>query len=656
MLGRLSRRETPRGRKPPGAFEQLRRDAQIAWPNLDPGAVLTLFVSDRRERRSTALRVFVPTVRGTAEPVLALLRDRYPACYELAITLPDDGFGAEQWLIDRWARLAEGDRESVVFALGRQAGCLMRFSGRPMSGFAFLGRREPEDGPANPQSRALLASAYPDSWTLALDDGPQGDADRWRFRLATVLSERWGIGLVEKPIVAFEALMAELDIPGPLPPPKLMFAARPPAAPQAPVRSIDWLDVELDRNARQRLESGSVVDEERGADPPPAADVVWRRARAAAIERRLRTRKSIAQVEGRGATGRVEIATPATLLVEDPFEAAARLDPKVLSGKGRQLFLGEDSHDSHARLTERRPLPREDLDRWDSGIRERVVSINAAGATYALLIGPAPQVVLQDRLPDGVAVDEQRPVIAVLDRLAEMESSPALYPLAALLDVPDGLSAFPTTDSHWNDLGAYLAYEALVDRIGPAWPGRRVGRRDLSFHETVSIGDLGSKLRPERAGIVLRARLDRPAARLVDDNHVRNHGRMAVFECEVAPPSTCLLFGDSWSYSTILFLAESFRRLVFFHRVNVVDAEPIRAERPDLVLTLLTERFVTALPDDAAAVSFEAVVAKKLRKGHILPEAPPGTRPGSLHSLELDRGLPDRPGYRLPDRRERLST
>ena len=150
------------------------------------------------------------------------------------------------------------------------------------------------------------------------------------------------------------------------------------------------------------------------------------------------------------------------------------------------------------------------------------------------------------------------------------------------------------------------------------------------------------------ASIFLRARLLVPRARVVEDNRVRNHGRRVVYECAEAPPTTCVVFGDSWAYPMMLFLAETFRRTVFQHRVNVVDRRPVEDERPDLVLVVLTERFCDAVPDDARAVDFDQLAAAKTRKGHLVPLQQSGQRYEFLYSLALDRQLPDRPGVRLP--------
>src|SRR6185436_11618014 len=63
------------------------------------------------------------------------------------------------------------------------------------------------------------------------------------------------------------------------------------------------------------------------------------------------------------------------------------------------------------------------------------------------------------------------------------------------------------------------------------------------------------------------------------------------------------LFGDSYAEALLKFLAESFRRFVFAHSPTV-DLELVERERPNLVVSLMAERFLIQVPDDARAPSF----------------------------------------------------
>jgi alginate O-acetyltransferase complex protein AlgJ len=341
---------------------------------------------------------------------------------------------------------------------------------------------------------------------------------------------------------------------------------------------------------------------------------------------------------------------PATAQAEAP-RRAPRPDAasKVVRGRHGRLFLARDTHDSHSQMVGLRPLSAEELDAWDRGMRARQARMAGQGARLIQLIGPAPQAVHADDLPDGVALATGRPVMQIEQQLDAMSPRPELlYPLDELHQVARLRDPFSKTDSHWNDLGAYVAYEAILRQLGPGIPIRPVSRAGVSFHDTCWIGDLGEKLAPSRASICLRARVHDVRARLVRDNRVRNHGREAEFACDAAPPTRCVVFGDSWAYTMMPFLAETFGQVVFRHRVNVVDDELVQAVRPDIVLTILTERFCTALPLDDAAIPFAAEIAKKHRARALVEPQRADEPHAFLFSLELDRGLSGEPAFQLP--------
>jgi alginate O-acetyltransferase complex protein AlgJ len=562
----------------------------------------TLFLASEPLPSVTPLRLVVPAVAAAENMVLtAMRRCAPPGCSEKSIDLGHDAPGAELALLDYWTDLPAAERSRVWCAVGALAGALMRFDGRPAAGFALLASPALTAGRApNPQARSLLVAEYPDTWTLALDAAPPLDAEHWRFRLAEVLRHRWCIGRLDD-TAPLASLAAALQV-------DLRDGAEPVPAPStSPVggaREADWLDQEL--HARIWRGDADRVDALEGWGAPPEA--------------------------------------PAAPLARPDEEE------KVIRGKRGRLFLAHDSHDSHRQMIGARPLSGEELETWERGTAARMTYLQSRGCVLVHLIGPAPQVVHANDLPDQVEVSGNRPSQQLLKRLATMRPAPeVVYPLSDLLQVRGREDPFGKTDSHWNDLGAYIAYEAVLSQLGDRLRVRRVQRHEVSFQETCYLGDLGVKVRPQRAAAFLRARVERPRARLVADNRVRNHGRMAIYECEEAPPTRCVVFGDSWAYPMLLYLAESFRRLVFFHRVNVIDREAIERERPELVLVILTERFCTAVPNDAEAVPFERVVAAKTRALDLIPEVvPPMHRYQFLHSVKLERGLPHGVGFRLP--------
>ena len=286
-------------------------------------------------------------------------------------------------------------------------------------------------------------------------------------------------------------------------------------------------------------------------------------------------------------------------------------DEKVVRGKHGRLFIDADTNrvlDQHAGKLLLTP---EQLEQWRRVLEQRAERLAQRGIPYFFLVPPNPHSLYPEDLPDGVPPPAAvRPVLQLMEYLESRSSFRLGYPLELLVAAKErGDLIVAKTDSHWSSLGAYLAYRELADQIGTQVPMRVLERADMGFEEIVSTGDLGFKVEPMETSPALWPRITRPA-RLVSDNLVLGTGTLIVTECDAAPESTCLVFGDSFTHQLLAPLSASFRRMVFaqlrFHDENIVEAE-----RPDVVVGVLNERFLIQPPVDDPSATIDGVIAAK---------------------------------------------
>jgi alginate O-acetyltransferase complex protein AlgJ len=288
---------------------------------------------------------------------------------------------------------------------------------------------------------------------------------------------------------------------------------------------------------------------------------------------------------------------------------------KVLEGRDGWLFLRNDSNDVLGQHTGRVSLKPEERQRWKSLFRQRLALIDGVGAVWLFAIVPDKESVFPEHLPAGIEPADRRPVHEVLDIAAEADA-PALYLLDALEAGKSGAAVYPKTDTHWTYRGAYLGYRAICENLRER--GVEVSAlddREISWEEDSFEGDLGSKLDPpvESRRLLPAMKVD---ASLVFDNEVPNHGRVKVFERDLPGGPSCVVFGESFAEGLLIFLRESFRRLVFVH-TSMLVTDVLERERPDVVLSVPIERFLVRLPDDGEA--FDKLQALALGKGGKLP-------------------------------------
>ena len=275
---------------------------------------------------------------------------------------------------------------------------------------------------------------------------------------------------------------------------------------------------------------------------------------------------------------------------------------KVLIGRDGWLFLQRDTNDVVGQHTGRVRMGRERRHAWREILAQRMSWAKRFGIVWVTLIAPDKESVYPEYLPPEIVPSHRRPVHELLD-VARSVGAPVLYPVEELVAAKDQGPLYFPTDTHWTHRGAYVAYRALCRELSDRGrPPVVVAERTITWVRDSRAGGLGSKLEPQVEGVGLVARLDQRASRLVFDNGITNHGRVMIFEQDRPTMPSCILFGESFAMAMLLFLRESFRRLVFVH-TSMMIPDVIESEKPDVVINLPAERFLVRVPTDRDALT-----------------------------------------------------
>jgi hypothetical protein len=290
---------------------------------------------------------------------------------------------------------------------------------------------------------------------------------------------------------------------------------------------------------------------------------------------------------------------------------------KALPGRQGWLFLQGDTNDVIGQHTGRVRLGREARREWKALLEARVAWTREFGIPWVCQIAPDKESVYPEYLPPEIVPSRRRPVHELL-RAARSLKPPMTYPLQELVAAKDDWPLYFPTDTHWTQRGAYVAYLALCQELeGRGLRPRVVRDETVSWVKQSHYGDLGSKLDPPVEGPGLAAQLEHHSSRLVFDNRIENHGRVMIFEQDRPAESTCVAFGESFTNQLLLFLKESFRRLVFVH-TSMMIREVVTRETPDVVISLPLERFLIRVPDDRNALAtLTDTIGRKLARGDL---------------------------------------
>jgi hypothetical protein len=322
---------------------------------------------------------------------------------------------------------------------------------------------------------------------------------------------------------------------------------------------------------------------------------------------------------------------------EDP-ELLERLkteyERKVVRGRDGWLFLHNDTNRMMDQMAGIIRLNNMQLRNWRVVLDLRTAWLERLGIPYFVLIAPNAASVYPEKRPEGFEAVEDRPINQLIEHLEQNGSfARVIMPLPELLDAKRERLTYIPTDTHWNEFGAFVAYEILMDEMERRGVDvRRLRRDDLRITEEERTGDLGPRVDPPLTSPHLLVDPLATTARMVADNRVYNNGRNVVYECDQAP-GRCFVHGDSFAYTMLHIVAESFGRLFFVHRPTF-DYEAILAERPNAVVSVVTERFIIRVPGDLPYVPLDRLVGRRRKQGAVLP---PVRDPSSLR---IDQEVP----------------
>ena len=267
----------------------------------------------------------------------------------------------------------------------------------------------------------------------------------------------------------------------------------------------------------------------------------------------------------------------------------------VVKGTGDWLFYGDDAGmDDYVRET---PLAEEDVAEWRESIVRSRDWLRTQHIAFAFMIAPDKHVLYPEALPVSI-----RPIGRAyrMDQLygalhgtgvTAVDVRPALHAAKARE------ALYEKTDTHWNERGAFVAYQQLiaairkdVPSVPPAWTREDFEdvAQDTEAMDLAGMIGLKDVLRETR----LRLSPRRPRqARVVEPVGYEASANVGRIVTEI-PGSTlpcAVVFRDSFGSGLAPFLSEHFRRVVYLWQNNFA-ADVIREERPDVVIQEIVGR------------------------------------------------------------------
>jgi len=276
--------------------------------------------------------------------------------------------------------------------------------------------------------------------------------------------------------------------------------------------------------------------------------------------------------------------------------------PTVILGRDRWLYYADDSalEDFQSAV----PMTVDELETWRRSLVDTRDWLRSQGIAFVFMVVPDKHVIYPEHMPRSLRRlhSEYRgeQLVSYLQSHSDL----------CIVDTRQGLLArketervYSTTDTHWNDRGVYVGYEALLHSAGRLVPA--LAPLPRSAFTPVERDEPGGDL---AAMIGLQDVLREPALNL--DPRVRRRARLvepadlhegyevarAVTEVPGSSLPRAVIFRDSFMSGLLPFLSEHFSRAVYMWQ-NDVDRDLVRQEHPSIVvLEIVGRRFQTLVP------------------------------------------------------------
>jgi len=279
----------------------------------------------------------------------------------------------------------------------------------------------------------------------------------------------------------------------------------------------------------------------------------------------------------------------------------ASISSDVVPGREGWLFYDAD------RIIESRrgliPFTPEELAVWQANLEARRDWLAARGIRYVFAVAPEKSSLYAEYLPPSL-----RPIGAptrldqLLEWMARRSTVQALDFRPALGAAKKRVRVYHMTDTHWNDVGAFVAYRGVE-----AWLRTQSSAVQLLdgalFEQRVDGGTPGGDLAGMMAiapwlheeRVMLLPKTQTPVKELDPTEAMRRRPYLAnnppvVFACETGELGRAVVFHDSFFLTMRPWLARHFRRSVFLPEFA---PEVVLDEHPDVVIEEMVERLLS---------------------------------------------------------------
>lgn len=272
-------------------------------------------------------------------------------------------------------------------------------------------------------------------------------------------------------------------------------------------------------------------------------------------------------------------------------------NPKVIVGEGDWLFINSSPFDTYAKVdnslgdyTGKTLLDEEDLEKFRNKLKVQKEYYDKMGTKFIVMIPPNKMSVYDELLPK--AYQKLKAEETLYDQAAQAAKDagvPYINLKEALRDARSNAPTYYRTDTHWNDYGAYVAFQKLAEVLNIKVPPILSIKTELSQcgDNFRMSGGSGKCFDIQHYPIVSFNSKEATCTRRSNDGYI-------FCSNETAPYKEHIFLGrDSFTEKLAPFLTKTFQKVTLLWSGRLNDEEffkIVEEEKPDIMIYNFAER------------------------------------------------------------------
>lgn len=267
----------------------------------------------------------------------------------------------------------------------------------------------------------------------------------------------------------------------------------------------------------------------------------------------------------------------------------------VIKGEDGWLFYDsqyKDDYDTMADYLGTNLFSEDEMKEYLDSLTKKRDFMKSQGSDFVVFIASNKSTIYSEFMPSYYEKTEYSRTDQLVDYLRENSDLKIVYPKEELEYYRDNFdyNIYHKTDSHWNELGAYVGYYELMEAIDPNFKNKKLEETKFTS-EPYRDGDLAGMVR-------LNGLLNDTKFTMTDFNtdvqvEIKDIQGDAIkrFTSNVNNGKNLIVYRDSFATRMIPYLYTEFDESLFMWSSTIFE-DQIKREKPDVVVLEVVERYL----------------------------------------------------------------